>query len=80
MHEPAIEAVYVVGPTMPLEIREALAERLGAREGDTVIMRTDGSVALGRRASDTDARAVTRHLRRLPARSGRRPGHLHLLD
>ena len=80
MAEPAIVAVYVVDSTMPPDIREALIKRLGARDGDTVVMRADGSVALGRRASPGDARAVTRCLRGLSARSARRPGRLRLLD
>lgn len=74
MQDPWMEVEYEVGPCTPPEVRVELERRLGARDGDTVILFSDGSVALGRQASTEDARALLPHLTRL------QPSSVHACD
>lgn len=60
-----MEVEYDVGACTPPELRAELERRLGAREGDTVILFSNGSVALGREASPADSIALTPLLTRL---------------
>jgi len=81
MPEPRIAARYVLDRSTPPEIREELARRLGAREGDSIALWSDGVVTLARMASDDDARAMLPSLCR--ERAGgpdRRAGHLRLVE
>jgi hypothetical protein len=81
MADPQIAARYVLDRCTPPEIREELERRLGAREGDSIALWSDGVVTLVRMASDDDARAVLPTLRRERARGPRRSGgHLWLVD
>jgi hypothetical protein len=65
MADPQIAARYVLDRCTPPEIREELERRLGAREGDTVVMFEDGSVGLGRNVDGADAVVLNRLIRSL---------------
>jgi hypothetical protein len=79
--DPTIKARYVLDRCTPPEIREELERRLGAREGDSIALWSDGVVTLVRMASDDDARAVLPTLRRERSRGpGRSGDHLWLVD
>lgn len=62
MSEPWTEVEYEAGPCTPNRVKQVLAERLGAREGDVVVLYSDGSVALGRRADAETCVVITRFL------------------
>lgn len=55
-----------VGPWMTRGLLDALADELGARFGDTVVLYPDGSVGMGRLASAAGSARITSHL--LPSR------------
>lgn len=55
---------YEVGPWMSSDVRRILADELGARDGDTVIVYPDGEITLGRLVTAARAARVTSLLRR----------------
>jgi hypothetical protein len=79
--DPTIKARYLLDRETPVEIREELERRLGARDGDSIALWSEGVVTLVRMASDDDARAVLPTLRPERARGPRRSGdHLWLVE
>lgn len=85
-----MRAVYKVGPGLPVGVRQALGELIGAVEGDTVVVYHDGSVALGRCADAQAAAQLAEILTSFPDSASRpahslprsrhpRPEHLRLL-
>jgi hypothetical protein len=81
MPDPTIRARYVLDRCTPPEIREELERRLGAREGDSIALWSDGTVTLARKASGAVARAVLPTLHRARADGSRRSAdHLRLIE
>lgn len=70
---------WVVGPSMRAEVREVLARELDARDGDTVVLYPDGSVALGRLAKPAAAALVTSFLRPVSRRQRPRVSYLEMM-
>lgn len=65
MHDPYMEVTYRVTPCTPKDVRDGLAEKLGARVGDSIRLYGDGMVTVAREIGATDAREAVPLLRRL---------------
>jgi hypothetical protein len=78
MADPQIAARYVLDRCTPPEIREELERRLGAREGDSITLLSDGTVGLARIEEGAAASRLTRLLWPVASPPPRARGRGHL--